>query len=440
MASITADSGGRRRILFVAPDGVRKTIRLGKCDRKAAESICRHVEALLASRLSGQPLRAETAAWLGSIGDTLRDKLARAGLIASERSRALADVTLGEFLTGYLQERPDVAAATQTILKQAARHLLAALGKDAKLRDLTPADGDRFRAWLVSRGCARSTIAKWCRYAKHFLAVAVRRKLIAENPLGHLKGKVVGDPARRKFIPAEEVRAVLEVIPCPQWRALVVLARWGGLRIPSEALALRWSDVLWDRGLFIVRASKTAHHEDGGVRLVPLFPEVRAALDELWQLAPEGADHVLTRFTGTAQNLRTQLARYCERAGVKPWIKPFQNMRVSRATELADQYPSHVCAAWLGHTERIADAFYRQVTDEHVQRAVSGPSVLAALGLEGVAQKAAQHTAARSSTEQKNITQPGVFSNSIPQFAPPCKAMQPPSLGGRRLERRTSTL
>ena len=53
--------------------------------------------------------------------------------------------------------------------------------------------------------------------------------------------------------------------------------------------------------------------------------------------------------------------------------KPWQNMRVSRATELADVYPSHVCAAWLGHSEKIADAFYRQVTDEHFAKAVRNP-------------------------------------------------------------------
>ena len=40
MASIVNDPNGRKRILFVAPDGKRKTIRLGKIDRKSAESIC----------------------------------------------------------------------------------------------------------------------------------------------------------------------------------------------------------------------------------------------------------------------------------------------------------------------------------------------------------------------------------------------------------------
>ncbi len=39
MASIGKDPGGRKRILFVAPSGKRKTIRLGKLSMRAAEGV-----------------------------------------------------------------------------------------------------------------------------------------------------------------------------------------------------------------------------------------------------------------------------------------------------------------------------------------------------------------------------------------------------------------
>ena len=68
MASVVNDPNGRRRILFVAPDETRKTIRLGKIDRKGAESICRHVEALLGAKIGGQSVPRDTAGWLGAIG------------------------------------------------------------------------------------------------------------------------------------------------------------------------------------------------------------------------------------------------------------------------------------------------------------------------------------------------------------------------------------
>src|SRR5438874_11249754 len=107
MASIVNDPNGRRRILFVAPDGSRKTIRLGKTDRKSAESICRHVEALLGAQMGGQPIPRDTAAWLAGIGAALRDRLAAVGLVEAPK-RAV----LGEFLRNYILSRPDVKPAT----------------------------------------------------------------------------------------------------------------------------------------------------------------------------------------------------------------------------------------------------------------------------------------------------------------------------------------
>ena len=47
MASIAREKNGNRRILFVAPDGKRPTIRLGKVSQRAAEGIKYRVEQLL---------------------------------------------------------------------------------------------------------------------------------------------------------------------------------------------------------------------------------------------------------------------------------------------------------------------------------------------------------------------------------------------------------
>src|SRR6478735_9268741 len=73
--------------------------------------------------------------------------------------------------------------------------------------------------------------------------------------------------------------------------------------------------------------------------------------------------------TGSNSNLRTQLNRIIKAAGLTPWAKLFQNLRASRATELAAEHPGHVAAAWLGHSNKIADDHYRQVTDADFDRA-----------------------------------------------------------------------
>lgn len=61
MASIANDPSGRKRILFVDPSGNRKPIRLGRVSQRDAESIARHVEALLAAKTANQPIPQQTA-------------------------------------------------------------------------------------------------------------------------------------------------------------------------------------------------------------------------------------------------------------------------------------------------------------------------------------------------------------------------------------------
>ncbi len=394
MATIGTEPNGRRRILFVAADGSRKTVRLGECSQRDAEQVCRHVEALAAATINGQPMPRETAVWVRGIGHRLHDRLARAGLVeAREQPGKLA---LAAFIDGYLAQRRDLKQSTLTAMKQARTGLVRYLGDERRIDRVTAGDADGYRARMFETGLAKATIAKRCRYARQFFAVAMRHGLLAANPFAHIKGAVKGDSARRRFVPAETVARVMDAAPDPQWKLLIALARWGGLRIPSEALALTWRDVDFAGKRFIVRASKTEHHDDAGIRVVPMFPELAPLFQAVFDEAPDGAIHVITRYRTAAVNLRTQFQRYIEKAGAKPWPKLWQNLRASRATELADAYPSHVCAAWLGHTERIADTFYRQVTDGHFARAAGGDEA---------APKAAQNPAQQPLADDRNASQ-----------------------------------
>ena len=76
-----------------------------------------------------------------------------------------------------------------------------------------------------------------------------------------------------------------------------------------------------------------------------MFPELRTYLEECFDLAEPGSEFVVTRCRNTNANLRTQLLRIIRRAGVQPWPKLFQNLRGTRETELADDFPIHVVCA-----------------------------------------------------------------------------------------------
>lgn len=135
-------------------------------------------------------------------------------------------------------------------------------------------------------------------------------------------------------------------------------------------LALKWDDIDWVQERFQVTSPKTEHHEGGGSRVTPLFPELGDILREGQELADAKAVHVITRYRDADQNLRTTFAKIVKRAKVDPWRKPFQNMRSTRETELVETYPIHVVVKWLGNSEAVARRHYLQTTDEHYARAV----------------------------------------------------------------------
>ncbi|MBN1590959.1 MAG: site-specific integrase [Pirellulales bacterium] len=167
----------------------------------------------------------------------------------------------------------------------------------------------------------------------------------------------------------EEIEKVLEACPDAQWRLIVALSRFGGLRCPSEHLALRWRDVDWARGRFTVHSPKTEHHPGGESRQLPLFPEVKKYLDEVWEQAEPGTEYVITQYRDTNQNLRSRLLDIIWAAGLKEWPKLFQNMRSTRQTELAEIYPMHVVCDWIGNSAAVAAKHYLQTTDEHFAQA-----------------------------------------------------------------------
>ena len=141
---------------------------------------------------------------------------------------------------------------------------------------------------------------------------------------------------------------------------MFALARFAGMRCPSEVTALTWADVLWDENRLRINSRKT------GLRFCPIFPELRPLLEAAFDAAPEGCVFVVGRYGGCGEaNLSTQLKRIASGAGVKPWPKKFINLRSTRRTELQERFPSHVVDAWLGHSTKTAETHYLQVTDDH---------------------------------------------------------------------------
>lgn len=391
MASISTDPSGARSIQFIGNDGKRRTIRLGKLSLKSANEVRGKVEYLASAAAASCVIDNQTATWLGEIGDVLHSRLAKVGLVAPrgkpEPEPEPTSEPLGPFLESYIAGKAHYKPNTAKTIDQARRLLVERFGDDKALDAINAADAED---WLDSmrQRFKPATIATHVKRARQMFAYAVKAKRIAENPFVGLKVPQQVDKSREEFIDHATIARVIEAAPDAQWRTIIALSRFGGLRCPSEVLALEWQWIDWERERFTVFAPKQEKLPSGGRRVVPLFPELRPFLEEAFDLAAEGEIYVINRYRAGNTNLRTQFERIIARSGVEQWGRVFHNLRSSRQTELTEVYPAHVVAAWLGNTERIATRHYLQTTEAHMKSAAeSGAKAL---------QNAVQYGAAHS--------------------------------------------
>jgi len=367
MASLSIDKNGNAAVYVTLPDGRRRRpVRLGKMGRKEAQRIRGHITELESARLNGYEPGSETRAWLVGITGDLRERLAAVGL--AQRHEA---AMLGAFLESYFAKRSgNVKHFTLNRMKQSKRHALAYFGENKPMREITEADAEDYRAHLQTK-LSEATVRKHCGDFRQWFRYLVRAGVVDRNPFESVPTHTKGNASRQRFISDEDARKVLERLPDPSWRLLFSLARWGGLRVPSEPAALTWADVDWENRRLIVHSPKTAHHEGHESRVLPLFPEIAEPLQEVFDAAPAGQTYVLPfvrERTGTA--LRKPLMTTIRRAGLTQWPRLWHNLRASRQTELEERFPSHVVCAWLGNNESVARAHYLQVRDSDFERAL----------------------------------------------------------------------
>ncbi len=135
-------------------------------------------------------------------------------------------------------------------------------------------DADDFKEGLIRKGLSLPTVAREVKRARQYFRAAVRRKIIDANPFQDLKGGKQTNKTREHFVTRQIIGRVIDSCPDAEWRLIVALSRYGGLRCPSEHLGLRWDAIDWEHDRMTVSSPKTEHHEGGESRVVSIFPEL----------------------------------------------------------------------------------------------------------------------------------------------------------------------
>ncbi len=359
MASITKLGKGKqppRAVDFIDPmDRKRKRIRLGIVSHEAAQEARLRIERLSAAIALHQAPDLQTLQWLNGISDEIHARVARQGLCEPREPEPTAP-ELSLWLNKYIDQRKhELAPSSIERIEQSADRLRHFFGEKIPINTITPDAAKEWRASMLAIPLSEATVRLHSRNAKGIFNEAVDRELIKRNPFSKLKSASIA-ANRDRHVSLNESIQILEACPNLQWRLLFSLNRFAGLRCSSETHGVTWRDVDWDRRRLTVFAPKT-----GCTRIVPIVPKLFSVLQEAFCAADEGAESIITMSTN---NLPRNFKAIIRNAGLVVWSDLFQTLRRSCETDFAKKHPQHAVSAWMGHSMKVSERFYLQLTDD----------------------------------------------------------------------------
>ncbi len=377
MASLQKTGKRSWRIAF-RYNGGQKAFRFPGTAR-FAKTVLAHTENILEARKGNIPLDSSSTAWLEQLSDDMYGRLEGAGLVRSRTKRR--EQTLSDLTTFFL-EQAEVAEGTKKVYRQAIRSLHDFFREHKPISEITTMDAQAWRTDLTKKGYADATQFKRINTVKTIFNRAVDWELVGASPFRHLKTGSQENPDRQEYVPVDVINAVLKVCPDDEWRCLICLARFAGLRCPSEISLLRWEHVDLQARRMTVLSRKTKRYKGGDRREVPIVPQLFDVLSALHRERTSTSGPVVPRVAGRSNiNLRTQFEKFIRRAGQEQWEKLFQNLRVSAENDFQKTCRPAAVRKWMGHSAQVAARHYEMVLDSDFDDAIrvdpedkSGPS------------------------------------------------------------------
>jgi site-specific recombinase XerD len=232
---------------------------------------------------------------------------------------------------------------------------------EADIEDWLASDPKAVSATKRRRLAAVSSFGRW----------AVRHKFMDRNPAADIP-RPKADPPDAKWVPPEEVEALLDVTRGPLERAVFWVLALGLRRF--EVAGLRVSDVNWANGILTVRGKGKSKRE------LPLTPPVREAFEQyLPTRGDTGSDRLFLQHKGryrgrplSGKCVPTMLRAWCRRARLADRGYTPHALRHGFATALdMSGVPLGGIQYLMGHRSSVTTARYIHADAEAAREAVA---------------------------------------------------------------------
>jgi integrase len=265
---------------------------------------------------------------------------------------------------------------------QKAQYLIKHHG-DVRLDLVTIKSARGFRSFFDKLGQRRgkpysdATINKAIQIAHRVFKSAVYSELLKKNPYENVKGGSICNPDGFEYVSAELWQSAVDLIPTDTLKGRylrfgMAIARWQGLRIPSEIRDLKFSAFDWkpngDGYFDVPKTGKT------GLRGVSVFAQFVPYFKDYLSMVlgrdvcdfknyvsiVSGLGYVCGEFRERSNSfIATEVKKIMKRAGMEPWKKFMQNQRRSFIWDLKKAgWAESDITAICGNTPDVRKIFY----------------------------------------------------------------------------------
>jgi hypothetical protein len=254
----------------------------------------------------------------------VRASFERHGLIPNGSVSA----TLGDLIRLHEPSIQDKKFLTRQKYMEWYREMEKFFGSDRSLGEIGKTDAERMRSWCLSkrfRKLSTATVARGVRMCRTIFQFGVDSGLMLRNPFYKVKCGSDVNVQRQEYVERSRVMRVVEACSSEEDRFVLLLARFAGLRIPSEIRYMKFGDFTGDR--FSVHPDTKT-----GPREVPFFEELRESFERL-RKGRLKEDLIFPCNYAEMRGYRPRILRSMVTIGEKGWEKLFVNLRSSCITD-----------------------------------------------------------------------------------------------------------
>ena len=369
----------RKQFMSVVSDKL-ESIYWGNLTPSDAARSHEYLDRLIASQRMDTIPDTTVQKWLSDLPDKRYEKLVNVSLVKTR-----AKDTLGNFVENFVAQL-SISINTRDNYIASKDCLIAFFGIDCKPETVGRQDAIRYKEYLKTEGrldgkggYGQNSLRKKLMHANKFFRAMQKAELIRDNPFDDVKESPADETDRKDTITAEYCLEAMKFARNWEWRLLIALWRFAGLRRACEPLRLKWSHILWEKRLIYVYSSKTSKG-----RYVPIFPEVMEPLLKVRESVAPDAEWVLNRacpkkfrlnpsrreVESKGVNLDTEFNRICKRAGLPIYPMAGNNMRASFVKDLySGKYPElrgrvDLIGDICGHSAATALKFYKRFSTD----------------------------------------------------------------------------